>query len=223
MSIPIYITNRDLLETTKNLVEFFQKCEGVGKITVIDCDSNYLPLLEWYRTRPCAIRYTDNAGSQAAWKREIVPLNGEYVVTDSDLDLSQVPLDLLLRLRDTFRSDTVKVGVSLDIDNIPENAMLRELSIAHEKQFWRKPIPETSEPELFDAQIDTTCAMYRLPKWGGYSPSIRLGKPYTAVHKPWSLVAGSVPPDFLHYFRRVDCSKTHWSGQMKSLALGLSK
>ena len=67
MSIPIFICNRNLLTWPKNAVEWFNKIPDLRPI-IIDNDSTYQPLLEWYKNCPCEVKYhKTNGGPFVAW------------------------------------------------------------------------------------------------------------------------------------------------------------
>ena len=80
-----------------------QKFDNVGDIIIVDNNSTYEPLLEWYATNPCeVIRLNENMNQSAPWLIGI-PFDRKYeyyVVTDPDLDLSNVPKDCLNVLKE---------------------------------------------------------------------------------------------------------------------------
>ena len=55
MNIPVIINNRNLFTWPKAMVERIKEYDGVGEIIIVDNDSTYPPLLEWYATNPCRI------------------------------------------------------------------------------------------------------------------------------------------------------------------------
>ena len=98
MKIPVIINNRNLLTYPKQMFEDLKSFNDIGDITIVDNDSTYEPLLEWYETKPCEIIKTSNNGHLSPWLIDLPKkLTSEfYVVTDSDLDLSTTPKDSLL-------------------------------------------------------------------------------------------------------------------------------
>ena len=105
----------------------------------------------------------------------------------------------------------VKVGLSLEIDDLPDESPLKAKVIAHESQFWKKPRPDGH----YDADLDTTLALYRAGRgWGGYGPAIRLGRPYTARHVPWYLTPTNTSDDWRHYFANLSSEGLMWSPQI---------
>ena len=118
MKIPVIINNRNFLTWPKAMVERIKEYDGVGEIIIVDNNSTYPPLLEWYATNPCRIeRLNDNLGMGAPWVSEVVKkLNGvPYVLTDPDMGLEDTPDDTLLYLFDKLNSLQLdKVGLGLD-------------------------------------------------------------------------------------------------------------
>ena len=73
MNIPVIINNRNLFTWPKAMVERIKEYDGVGEIIIVDNDSTYPPLLEWYATNPCRIeRLNKNIGVAAPWISEVV-------------------------------------------------------------------------------------------------------------------------------------------------------
>jgi hypothetical protein len=101
-----------------------------------------------------------------------------YVVTDSDLDLSGIPLDVLDVLRAGLERypQVHKAGLSLEINDVPADT----LNLDWERSLWTRRIDDL----WFDALVDTTFAMYRRGAgWAGNG--MRSDRPYTARHVPW--------------------------------------
>ncbi len=191
LMIPIYINNRDRLTTTRRMVErLIQIPEAM--VVIVDNASTYPPLLEWYATEcPCRVNLLGhNAGPRGAWQGMLDHSGFDhYIVTDSDLDIDSVPLDVLDVLLEGFRRypafngvPTKKVGLSLRIDDIPDGYQFKQRVVSHESQFWTQKLDE----QFYRADIDTTFAMYRVnPPWNGdYGPSLRTVPPYSARHCP---------------------------------------
>jgi hypothetical protein len=95
--IPVIVNVFNRLTTTKKLCSQLSEMPDV-KITIIDNNSDWAPLLEWYETE-CehdVVRLAENMGHHAPWKSGVVASfsNEEYYcVTDCDLDLENIPLD----------------------------------------------------------------------------------------------------------------------------------
>lgn len=178
----------------------------------IDNNSDYPPLLEYYKTSPYqVVRMDSNYGYLVVWQQQILEKLGiadQYIVTDPDLDLSGIPDDFLSVLEEGLRRypQFDKCGFSLEINNIKNQG-----TIDWEMQFWQKPL----DPLYFDAAIDTTFALYKVrhPSWSG----IRTNRPYTAIHVPWNFSdLSELPDDEKYYFNKQDentKSHSHLTGR----------
>lgn len=212
--IPTYIINFNRLTSTQNLVAYLRTVPDCKPI-IIDNNSTYPPLLEWYGGDvPCAvIRLDQNVGKLAPWVRNIVQQIPEpyYCVTDSDLDLSEIPDDFLFVLQSGFKYDNVrKVGLGLRIDDLPDHFSLKKAFVNYQQQYWKKPVGET----FFRADIDTTFAMYRSDinyMEGGWSTdrSLRTGGAYQARHLPWYVDLTNLNEEEYYYW--FHCSNTSHS------------
>lgn len=182
IDIPVWIINRDRLTTTRNMVEYLHRVPGARPI-IFDMESSYPPLLEWYKTFGGHIVRSENVGPRDTWNHvpDISLGCDYYVVTDSDLDLSSVPLDVLDFLRSGLdRYPRIhKCGLSLEINDLPNTEMGRFAFRCEESYWWHRV-----DGQFFNAGIDTTFAMYRAGSgWAG--DAIRSDRPYTARHVPW--------------------------------------
>jgi hypothetical protein len=181
---PIFINNFNRLSTTRRMVECLRGIPD-AEIIIVDNASTYAPLLEWYKTNPCeVIRLKDNRGKLAPWTladRRMKELC--YVVTDSDLDLTGVPSDVLPLLWQGLKKypRMVKAGLSLRIDDLPAAFESTAEIVRWESQFWKRKLDDC----WWVADIDTTFALYRPGTGHAYTPAIRADVPYTARHLPW--------------------------------------
>jgi len=125
MGIPVIINNRNLLTWPKAMMERIQRYEGVGEIVIVDNESTYPPLLEWYATNPCRIERHGNVGIAAPWLKQVVAnLKAPfYVVTDPDMGLEDTPDDTLLYLKDRMMSLNIdKIGLGLDWQRVEDKS-----------------------------------------------------------------------------------------------------
>ncbi len=159
---PVWINNRNRLTTTRAMVEYLAGVPGALPI-IVDNASTYPPLLEWYaQYKGEVIRLNENLGPWAPWivSGDLARGNDYYVVTDSDLDLAGVPVDVLEKLRDGLEKhpDMIKTGLSLEINDLPS---WQEIGLENnhewESAYWR----HKTEDGWWIAITDTTFAMYR--------------------------------------------------------------
>ena len=201
MKIPVIINNRNFLTWPKAMVERIKEYDGVGEIIIVDNDSTYPPLLEWYATNPCRIEKLDtNVGMGAPWVSGVVKqLNGApYVLTDPDLGLEETPDDTLLYLLDKLNTLQLdKVGLGLDWQIVEKKSPYYERLNLYEKSRWNNsPVKDDVYTEV---QIDTTFALYNVDHYfiGGGSTTF----PYVARHYPWefSIEEARNSEEFMYY------------------------
>lgn len=209
MTYPIFINNRDRLTMPRNLAEQCSRLEDVGEIIVIDNASTYPPLLDWYENCPYkVIRLKENVGPHGLWR--IGPPDTHFVYTDCDLDIGGCPKGVLRILKEglDWYKQMIKVGLSLEIDDIPNEYPLKHLVVHHEADKWN-PFHEDARFHL--AGLDTTFSMYR-PRagWGGYTPALRTRRPYTAKHLPWYIVEEDEEESY--YIKHLNPSGICYSG-----------
>lgn len=214
VKIPCYITNRDLLDSPRAMVSHLQQCQEVGEIFIVDCASTYGPLLEWYQDCPATVIRSENLGPRAPWAHR-QHISDYYFVTDGDLDLSGVPTDFLVRLREGLiaHPERIKAGLSLRIDDLPPELPLTAGVIDMEQYYWTHQVGD----DWYDAPIDTTAALYRDEhEWGGYGPALRAKPPYTAKHIAWYLRPGHIPADWRYYLDHLNGAGILWSPRLKN-------
>lgn len=217
--IPIVINNYNRLEYVEKLIKSLQS-RGYNNIHILDNDSTYPPLLEFYKKTDVNVIYLrKNWGFRGIWESGIVKQfwSSYYVYTDADMELSKdCPEDFMeyfLNIMERYPK-CFKVGFGMIIDDLPESFKHKKKVIEHESQFWLKEL----EQGLFEAPIDTTFALYR-PYTGtstnAKKMNIRTGKPYLIHHLPWYINSDNISEEELFYINSVTKS-THWSEKNKS-------
>ena len=105
-----------------------------------------------------------------------------------------------------------KVGFSLKIDDLPDHFEHKEKVYNWEKRYYENAL----EPEVYQAPIDTTFALYRpfskAGKRDGSTPIIRTGIPYQARHLPWYVNTDNLDAEETYYVQSLQ-TRTHWSRQ----------
>lgn len=181
--IRIFINSFNRLTWTMELLEQCKRFPD-SEVVIIDNDSNYQPLLDWYATKPCeVVAQEGNFGPRGPWASDVIahmatPL---YVVTDPDLDISGVPSDALEYLQRGL-SGNCKSGLSLEIADLPDN-MLRETILQDESRYWTCHLANG----FWQAPVDTTFALYNKATLdiNDFLSGVRADRPYTARHLPW--------------------------------------
>jgi hypothetical protein len=223
--IPVYINTFNRLTTTRNLVEQVKRL-GNAQPVVIDNDSDYEPLLDWYESKPCDIvRLKENLGHHAPWTSGIIEGDNAdlYVVTDCDIDIEGVPFDMLSVLESAFRwplQTPIKSGLALRINDLPT---WQTKVIEWESRWWRHRVHKMLD--WYRAPIDTTFALYqrgttmRQVRDVASTPSVRLGGEYQARHMPWYLDGENLDEENANYFATANASNS-WKPSGKSLTAG---
>lgn len=212
--IPIIINNYNRLEYPRRLIDFLT-LRGYTNIYIIDNHSSYPPLLKWYEDCPHnVIRLKENVGYLSFSKTNIHKMFADqyFVYTDPDvLPAEECPDDFLEHFYNLLQRypQAVKVGFSLKIDDLPDCFADKKTVIAWESRFWEKQL----EPGVYDADIDTTFALYRPNVSVGSGPRglrIRTGGNYTARHLPWYIDSAAPSEEDRYYLSTIKTS-SHWS------------
>ena len=119
-----FIINYNRLTLPRNIANYLMECDGIIPI-IIDNNSDYPPLLEYYEKTPHkVIRLDKNWGGCVVYKCGILDdmnLNDKrFIVSDPDLDLSGIPKDFLhiLHMGLDRHSFACKSGFSLEINDL---------------------------------------------------------------------------------------------------------
>jgi hypothetical protein len=220
--IPVYITVRDLLDCPRNLAAQVTELRD-GLPILLDNASTYPPTVEWLNDCTHEVRRGTNHGNNVAWNGGHV-LSAEthkatygdscFVVTDGDIDLTGLPVDLLHDMAAALEdSGAYKSAVSLGITDIPNHNPFKDQIFQHESKFWKWRTG--IDVPLYIAESDTHFCMYRAgDSWTGYD-SVRLGYPYVARHVPWYWNPDALPPDAEWYVKHMDPAFSTWGNKIR--------
>jgi hypothetical protein len=200
--IPIIINNRNRYTFLKLMIEQLRNF-GYKNIYVLDNDSSYPPLLEYYKTFPAEVIYLkQNIGYKALWKSHVFKRfeSSYYVYTDPDILLQEdCPRDFIYHLYKYLNKypSKEKAGVALQINDLPDSYSHKQIAIKNEKVFWTKEL----EPNVYDALVDTTLALYKPFASGDAEecPAIRVAGKLTAKHLTWYLDSSNLSQEELYY------------------------
>lgn len=212
--ITALIINYNRLILPMNMADYLFDC-GITPV-IIDNHSVYQPLLEYYKTcKYEVIKLNQNYGHTVVWDTNILNrlnIDGEYIITDPDLDISNIPKDFLNVLREGLNKYPKydKCGFSLRLTDLPNNHFTHFI-YKTEINYWRKPLDNI----YFDAAIDTTFALYRTGVKIKTFNSIRTNEPYSAKHVPWYYTKmNELSEDEKYYFKTIQTS-TYYSHNLK--------
>jgi hypothetical protein len=195
------------------LVDWLER-SGHERVILVDNASTYPPLLEYFRSTPHEfVELGENLGHRAVWEADLLTrfeVDGPFVLTDPDVvPVEECPLDAVEHLLEILERhpEATKVGLGLQIDDLPAHFALREHVIGWEAPHWAREV----EPGVFDAPIDTTFAVY-LPR-SGYSNAtgLRTGPPYVARHLAWYVDSSNLGEEELYYRRHARSDVTSWN------------
>ena len=187
--IPIIINNRNRLTFLKRLIASLEK-RGYSNIIILDNDSDYPPLLDYYRHTPYEVRFLKrNLGFMALKVSGLLKVyrKSYFVYTDPDLEIAEhCPDDFMQYFLDLLSRYPLseKVGFSLKTDDLPPCYDKRDEVIDFEKLYREKTLPDGNNL----APIDTTFALHRpysTISLSGTFRNIRTCKPYEMHHLPW--------------------------------------
>lgn len=211
--IPIIINNRNRLTFLKQLINWYKKA-GYKNIIVLDNDSKYEPLLQYYKSENINVIFLkENVGHLALWKSGVYKqfYGDYYVYTDPDvLPIDECPFDFMQYFMSLLKkySSIEKVGFGLKIDDLPNYYDKKNEVINWEKKHWLKQI----EPDVYDAALDTTFALYKPYTRGDVwvQNALRTGGNYVARHLPWYENSNNISEEDLYYLNNVKKGASHW-------------
>lgn len=187
--IPIVINNFNRLIYLKQQIERLEAL-GYTNIYLIDNDSTYPPLLEYYDQLPYTIFMLNrNVGHLSLWKTIIFKWfeHDYYVYTDPDiLPGDDCPADFMEYFKSLLNTypEYCKVGFALAIDDLPDHFGDKQKVKNWENMYWQ--LKMEADSGIYIAKIDTTFALYRPGAKGGWwIPALRVAGQYTARHLPW--------------------------------------
>ena len=214
--IPIFIICRDRVEPLRKLIAWLES-EGLNNIFLIDNASTYPPLLSYYESTPYElIKLGDNIGHTSPWKSGIIDIYAKdipYIVTDPDVIPSESSHGAVKRFCEllTKYPERRKVGFGLKIDDLPDHYDLKKYVISWEKQFW---VTE-KEQGVYDAEIDTTFAVYRQNTPYILGPGLRTGGNLVARHEPWYINSKHPTQEIKYYRAHADKAVGSWGVEAK--------
>lgn len=213
-NLPIFINSRDRVNCLKQLIEWLLKA-GYKNLIILDNDSSYPPLLEYYRvieadSRIKVVRLGKNFGHKALWDCGILEgldIKTPYAYTDSDVvPIEECPDNFVQELLRTLRKypGVKKAGSGLYLDDLPES---KKETVTWEKHFYTAPIAN----DLYYGPIDTTFAVYRNVRQYEIKRAIRTRGRIQIRHLPWYYNSYEDMPEDERYYGRHANSSSHIS------------
>lgn len=232
-AIPIIIINFNQLYYLELLVNFFLERQHQN-IIIIDNNSSYPPLLEYYdkiKERVIIERMDQNYGHMVFFENKTLQKKygqGFYFLTDADIVPNKnLPDNYFHIMLNVLKKDFVninKVGFALDLESIPAYYPKKYNVLNWEKAFWLNRTND--KEESYFALIDTTFALYKpgYPKknnQNGFLYAIRMAGDFTAKHGGWYIDYNNLTNEQLFYQKTANSSsswKINEDGEMNFLA-----
>lgn len=220
-SIPIIIINYNQLEHLSYLVSFLLD-RNFRNIVIIDNNSNYPPLLEYYdkmQDKVTIERMSENFGHMVFFENRALQkkyASGYYCITDADIrpneNLPENFLETLIHTLDKYQFNILKAGFALDLESIPDYYPFKDKVKKWEEQFWKNKL----EPDVYRAGIDTTFALYkpRYPKRFKVKPirfyeGVRIAGNFTCKHMGWYLDPKNLTEE-QRFYMQTSSSSSSW-------------
>jgi hypothetical protein len=224
-NIKIVILNRDRLNPLIEQVDSLRS-RGYNNITIIDNQSTYTPLLNWYKISGIDIFYNNITENSCHAFKDLVAIghykfkeiiNDWYVFNDSDIiPIESVPNDFIEDLIFYAKKyNKSKVGMSIKIDDIDLNYPLNSWVHSYESTYWTNAIID-GDVELYPHPIDTTFAVHSpgtIPTWS--SDTLRAGIPYIVKHAPFYYDPSNLPKDEKYYLAHMNKQSSNWSSKVE--------
>lgn len=215
LSIPIIIINYNRLADLKKLISFLLD-RNHKNIIVVDNQSSYPPLLEYYKEIQDRVRVEimdKNYGHLVFWRNERLQKEygkGYYIITDSDiLPNKDMPIDYIEQMMYILdqHKEWTKLGLALQINDLPDYLKIKDKVINWESKFWEDEI----QPNLFRGQVDTTFALYP-PRYkydiGNFLNGGRIAGNFTAKHGGWYIDIDNMTDEERYYYETANSSNS---------------
>jgi hypothetical protein len=232
--INVFIISFNRVTWLPAMVRDIYAMDNVGEVYIIDNNSTYEPLLEYYKITPAKVIYLDkNLGHKSPWLSGVIEqlATPYYVVTDPDLNLSNIPRNCLIHLLKGYERykhmNINKAGLALEIQNVPKTKHTEFVRKFEVEQMWRRPL----DLEFFNATCDTTFALYNKSKFiwdidyetqADFTSGIRSNYPYVAEHRPWYDNPENPSEEDLFVWSLVRADSAGWTAE-KALEFGNRK
>ena len=172
--IPVFIVNRDRLDTGfRSLVDWLADT-GCRRVTVLDNGSTYPPLLRYYNEHARSVRnphasfevrHMDyNGGPWVFWDHRMQDriLPTPYIVTDADVAPDAgCPRDIIERMLVVLKQHpgrVVKVGPGLRVDNLPDCYAKKEAMLGFERAYTAEESRRSWPPPTGRRRTRPTCS-----------------------------------------------------------------
>ena len=209
-STPVLINNFNRYAALLKQIDWLNKLAEPVSIIIIDNNSTYPPLLDYYSNlNQKNIQVVSLNFNSGIWGIPYIvdqlPDVEKYVITDPDLvPYDKTPLDTLkyLSLLLDKHPEYNHVGLSIEINDLPECYALKETVEQWEQKFW-PPQAQVLEDGTMVSCVDTTFAMYRRDSNVlGWEQALRTPRPYTLRHVDWYECSKNPTAEYQYYLKK---------------------
>ena len=223
-NIPIFINARDRVGVMKKQIDWFLDA-GYTNIIILDNNSTYPPLLEYYKSfqgdrRIRIIIFDQNLGFKSIWISgilEALNINTPYVYTDPDLvpietcpkNFVQILLKILKKPQNIF---VKKIGLGMPYKDI--TFFNKDYCIKTESNYYDGT---DISKNLYYCQVDTTLALYVNCRHYNLRFSMRTTGDLMARHLPWYFDYDNLSEDEQYYLDHSDKQSSSTGVQFKEI------
>jgi hypothetical protein len=209
--IPFIIVNRDRTTDLKELLNWVYNVNTVPvKVIIIDNNSSYRPLIEYYNQirekykNLQIVQIQFNGGVRVIEQFQLLGGLQHYIYTETDVVPDEnCPPDLILKLIELSNKypRVHKIGLSLRIDDIPNEFPFKDDILRIET--INRSI-KTPDGDAYIAEVNSTFALYKK----GFSDfkvrirNIRTLEPLCARHRFYYYTPNNMPDDVSYYITR---------------------
>lgn len=219
--IPVIINSRNRVSCLRLLVEWLRK-DPMADIIILDNQSTYEPLLDYYKTLDHRIVYLGgNYGHTAlyAWNGHHNLKSKYFIYTDPDLlPKEDCPKDLishLLNLKMEYFFFN-KVGAMMETKDIPDHYGFKDEVLALHKYYCHNKLGE-----CFVSYVDTTFALYDIERTAGSEHYFRncliTDRPYVVRHLPWYSDTNNLSEEEIYYVKTADATFFNVNNYVKTV------
>ena len=206
--IPVYICVRDRVSDLRGMVAWLQDA-GQRNIILLDNDSTYPPLLEYFQeTTAQIVLLGQNYGHHALFLAGINP-EPPFYYTDPDLEFlgPHNGLRHLCVLAERF-PDRDKIGFGLTLEGVPR----------HMPQWdWETSLQSPAreiELGVLDSPLDTTFAIYNRPTIS-VNNALRTGEPNVMRHSSWYTYPQTLSEEDRYYLGHCEDPCSTWMSSQR--------
>ena len=208
--IPVILNSRNRVSCLRLMVDWLRK-EPMAEVIILDNQSTYQPLLDYYKTLDCRVVMLDkNYGHTAlySWNGHHDLKSQYFVYSDPDLlpkedcPSNVIPYLLALKKEHFFFN---KIGMMLETTDIPDHYKYKSQVINIHRNYCHNRLKN-----CFVSHVDTTFAMYDIEKTAGKEHYMRncliTSRPYVMRHLPWYVDSNNLSEEDKYYAKTADAT-----------------